>query len=165
MSNTALESGLAALKFSRNNTLAFFEDIPADQLCHSPVSGGNHALWILGHLAQTDDFFLNALGGEPAALPEEYASLFGMGSTPVTDPSAYPSVDDIKTAMAAQRERMVSWFSGMSAERLDAPLQGDFSRFATSHANLMSSLAWHEGLHAGQLTMIRRSVKLAPKFG
>ena len=34
--------------------------------------------------------------------------------------------------------------------------------FAANLGMLMTSIAWHEGLHAGQLTVVRKSLGLAP---
>jgi hypothetical protein len=44
-------------------------------------------------------------------------------------------------------------------------LPKDYEMFAANYCGLASSLAWHEGMHAGQLTMLRRDIGLGPKFG
>ncbi len=161
----ALSTGLATLEFSRSNLLSFMEDIPADQMCHQPVEGGNHTLWIAGHLAQTDDFFLTALAGRAPACPASYRTLFGMGSQPVNDPAAYPCLDDIKAQLDARRTDLVAWLKSLSLDQLAAPLTGDLAGFAPAHVALAGALAWHEGLHTGQLTFIRKSLGIGPKFG
>ncbi len=72
MANTVLDNGLSAMTFARENLLQFAEDIPADKLCHQPVADGNHTLWILGHLACTDDFFLSTLTNRERQCPKNY---------------------------------------------------------------------------------------------
>lgn len=62
MSLPTLEHGLSVLGFSRRALLGISEDIPASKLTFQPFPGANHALWILGHLAATDDYFLTTLG-------------------------------------------------------------------------------------------------------
>ena len=52
----------------------------------------------------------------------------------------------------------------MSDAQLRSPLPEGFTGFATSFAALMSSLAWHEGLHTGQLTVVRKSLGLEPLY-
>ena len=51
------------------------------------------------------------------------------------------------------------------AAAIAQPLPDDIKGFAANHATLMTTLAWHEGLHAGQLTIVRKSLGIAPKFG
>ncbi|MCZ6816774.1 MAG: DinB family protein, partial [Planctomycetota bacterium] len=60
---------------------------------------------------------------------------------------------------------LVAWFLSMSGERLAAALPEDWQVFAKSYGVLINTIAWHEGMHAGQLTVIRRELGLGPKFG
>jgi hypothetical protein len=48
---------------------------------------------------------------------------------------------------------------------LTSPLPKELETFARSYGGMMCSIAWHEGVHAGQLTVVRKSLGLAPKFG
>lgn len=163
--NFALECGLNALRFSRDVTFGLLEDIPADKLCHQPIPGANHAVWVLGHMANTDDSFLSALGARPAKFPESWGKLFGQGSTATPNASDYPSLDELKENMNIRREELTAWFSGLDDDKLAAPLPENLQHFASNHAALLSSIAWHEGLHAGQLTIVRKSLGIGPKFG
>ena len=79
MSNPVLERGVSALNFSRQALLQFLEDIPEDKLTHQPCAAGNHALWIAGHIAGADDYFMTHVGNKPARCPESWGKLFGMG--------------------------------------------------------------------------------------
>lgn len=165
MAVSALDLGLGALALSRRTLLSLLEDVPPDKLCHQPIPGGNHALWIAGHLAGTDDFFLNAVAGQPPKLPPHHKELFGMGSKPTPDPRAYPPFEEIKNRLGERREALVSWLKSLNPRKLDEPLPENLKMFASSHAALPASMAWHEGLHSGQLTVIRRSLGIGPKFG
>lgn len=163
--NDALGAGLFALEFARRNTLKFAEDIPADKLCVAPTADANHALWVLGHLAWTDDSILSALAGKPSALPAGFTEAFGMGSKPQPDAKRYPSVAEVKTQLAGRREALTGWLKSLSPAQLAAPLPKELSGFAPDHATLAATLAWHEGLHAGQLTVARRALGFGPKLG
>ncbi len=165
MSNPVLERGVAALKFARQTILQFLEDIPEDKLTHQPCAAGNHALWIAGHLAQADDYFMTHVGNKPARCTESWGKLFGMGSTPKPDAATYPSLSEIKNSLADNREALLGWFGSMSGEDLNKPLPDDYKSFAADFGMLMTSIAWHEGMHTGQLTVVRKSLSLAPKFG
>ena len=83
----ALRNGLGALAFARRLTTGMLEDIPEDQHTTPPCPGGNHAIWVAGHIALTDDQFRVGLGGHPPACPDSWRDLFGMGSKAEPDPS------------------------------------------------------------------------------
>lgn len=164
MTQSLLDTGLHALEFSRGALLALAEDIPPDKWCHQPAPGLNHALWVLGHVAWADDFFLGALDGQPTKLGERWSREFGMKSTPRPSLAEYPSVAEVKAGLAAARDRLRSWFQSMNAAKLATALPQDFLNFAPKFGALMFSIAWHEGLHTGQLTVCRKSMGLKPKF-
>jgi uncharacterized damage-inducible protein DinB len=164
MSNLVLENGTATLNFARQFTLELLSDFPQDKLTHQPCAAGNHAMWIAGHIAYADDMFMSKLGNKPARLGDHWVTLFGMGSTPQPDAGLYPSLGEVTNALADTREGLLAWFGSMSAEELGNPLPEDFKPFAPNYGMLMVSMAWHEGLHTGQLTVVRKSLGLAPKF-
>ena len=65
MANHLLDTGMAALSFSRQATMSLIDTLSEDQFLHQPIDGANHAMWIMGHLACSDEYFLNKLGGKP----------------------------------------------------------------------------------------------------
>ena len=159
------EIGRAAMDMARKATIAFNEDIPDDKFLHRPVPSGNHAAWILGHIAYADSMIAAQVGDIPQSAPDGFNELFGMGSTPSDDASIYPSVAELRAALEPTRESMIAWFKGMDDAQLAAPLPEGWEGFAPTHAALMGICAWHEGLHGGQLTVIRKSLGLPVKFG
>ncbi len=144
MTNDLIDAGLAALGFARQALLGMIDALPEDKILHQPCQGANHAMWILGHLACTDEFF--------------------MKSKPTTNAADYPPIAEVKEILAHNREALISLFSNMDEARLRSPLPGDLNS-APSHAALIPTIAWHEGMHTGQLTVIRKSLDLAPVFG
>ena len=164
MSNIVLENGIAGLNIARNWMLELLSDIPQDKLTHQPCAAGNHAIWIAGHIAYADDLFASKIGNKTARCSDSWVKLFGMGSIPQADAGAYPSLREVTNALADNREGLLASFSSMSAEELAKPLPDDFKTFAATLGQLMISIACHESLHAGQLTVVRKSLGLAPKF-
>ncbi len=154
------EIAKSILEMSRRSTLKMVADMPADKFCHQPVPGANHAMWILGHLANTDNWFACTLGQRESVIDESWGNVFGMKTTPVSDPSGYPSVEDVKAGVERARESLLEALDSMDEQQLLAPLPGELAGFAPNVAGAMSALAWHEGLHAGQLSAIRRSLGL-----
>ncbi len=168
MSNVAetvsplLATGLRTLEFARGVTQMLLEKTDDSLFFKRPFPGANHPAWIVGHLATTDDLFLSMLGGRERVLA--WDELFNMGSKCLDDASAYPSRAELEGAMKERREAMLAWLSGLSDEELLAPIEGDLASFASTKAMLMSSMAWHEGTHSGQLAWARRAAGLEPLF-
>jgi len=160
-----IKTGVAALELARGKTLRLIEDIPESELCRPAWEGGNHTLWVLGHLAWTDDYFMQTVGKRPTCLPDGWADRFGMGSTPVATPADYPAPAEVRDRLGSSRAALIDWFQNMDASQAETALPEALADFAPHFAGLASTLAWHEGLHAGQLTVIRRHLGLGPTTG
>ncbi len=154
------EIAQSALELSRRSTLKMVADIPNEKFCEQPVPGANHAMWILGHLANTDNWFASTFGKRESVIDESWGKMFGMKTTPVSDPSGYPSVGDVKAGLERARLSLMEALKSMDEQQLLAPLTEGMESFAPNIAGAMSTLAWHEGLHAGQLSALRRSLGL-----
>lgn len=153
-----------SLRLSRSATRKLLAGIPADKRCAQPGGCVNHALWVAGHLACTDDYFLNKFGGAPLALPQEWHTLFGMGSKPVSDASAYPAYDAVLTAMEARREALIAWFQGRSGAELETAGPEEWKDYAPTVEEVAHFASWHESYHGGQLSVLRKSLGLANAF-
>ncbi len=158
--SSLLEIAKSVLELSRRSTMKMVADISADKFCHQPVPGANHAMWILGHLANTDNWFATTLGKRESVLDESWGKMFGMKTTPVSDPSGYPSVEDVKAGLERARQSLLEALDSMDEPQLLAPLPEAMEGFAPNIAGAMSTLGWHEGLHAGQISAVRRSLGL-----
>jgi len=161
----ARDTGLGNLTFARGLTEMLYDGISPDKLLHAPFPGANHALWIMGHLATTDDMFLGKLMPREPKLLAKWGELFGMGSKPVGDAAAYPSFDEIRAAFRNMREELMGWLKSQDDAAMARPLPEGLEMFAPNLATFMGNLAAHESLHAGQLTVIRKHLGLAPKIG
>lgn len=159
-----LETHLVALEFARYFTNTMLDNIPDDKLCYQPIPDSNHALWVMGHLACTDEFFMQVCGGPWNQRFESFKGVFFMGSKPLADRGAYPPVAEVREWLQDSRTRMVEWLKGQSPEELATPLPEYLQRAATDRLKLVARLAVHESAHSGQLTVIRKSLGLAPVF-
>lgn len=162
---SAIEPGINALDFARSATLKLAADITDEQMTHRPTPQANHAAWILGHLAYADDGFRTKLSGNEAVIPENYEALFGMGTTPSDDASLYPSKADLIAVLEQSHAALTSWFKSLSDEQIASPLPEGMEMFGANHATLAATMTWHEGIHAGQLIEVRRSLGLPRAFG
>lgn len=162
---SAIEPGLNALEFTREATLKLAAEITDEQMLHRPTPEANHTAWLLGHIAYADNGFRSKLSGSPSVIPESYEALFGMGSTPSDDASIYPSKAELLKTMEKSHTALIEWFKSLSDEQLAESLPEDMEKFGANYATLASTLIWHEGLHAGQLVEVRRSLGLPRAFG
>ncbi|GIW74807.1 MAG: hypothetical protein KatS3mg103_1329 [Phycisphaerales bacterium] len=138
----------------------------------------NHLAWTLGHLALTahrcTDRVLGADG--PGTLPAEDflpgsvgdADRYGaegvaFGSTPVDDPSRYPTLARGLAIMHAAHERLAE-----ALRRADAPALARTTPWGagqTTVADLALRMGFHVATHAGQIIDLRRALGLGPVLG
>ena len=162
---TTHESAKAVLEFARSITLKMVDDIPAEKICAIPLDGTNHALWVLGHLAVTDNWFAGTLANRESVIDESWEPLFGMKSEPSADASTYPSLAEIKAGLERARQSLLSGFESLNEQQLQAPVPEALKGFAPNVGGAALTLAWHEGFHAGQLSAVRRSLGLPLTMG
>lgn len=160
-----LDTGLFVLDFTRQATAGFLNGIEGDLFFKRFCETGGNAAYIAGHIAATDDMTLQMLAGQPAGLTEQETKLFGGGAEPSENPADYPSRERIMELFAERRAAVLAYFKSLSDAELTAPVESPMAQFGDTRAKLMSSLAWHEGMHAGQLTVIRRQNDLPRVFG
>ncbi len=145
--------------------LALLDGIPEEHRLHVPVPDGNHATWIAGHLAWEDDDILSHLvEGRGSKLSQAWHDQFAQGSRASTDADHYPDRGEIRAALDTLREELAGFFSE-SVDCLADALPAGIHAFARDLAALMPALACHEMIHVGQLTVIRKSLRLPPVFG
>ena len=76
--NATHAHGLIGMNWVHEQLEKMADTIPADKLLHQPVEGGNHTMWILGHVAVSDDYFLGTFSDQPRTL-EAWEKMFGYG--------------------------------------------------------------------------------------
>ncbi len=162
---SAMEPGLNALAFARGVTTKLARDIAQDQMTHRPMPNCNHTAWLLGHLAYADNGFYTKLSGNDPVIPENFEALFGMGTTPSDDACLYPSKAELLEVLERSHAALTDWFKSLPEEKLAEPLPEGMEMFGANHATLAATMAWHEGVHNGQLIEVRRSLGLSRVFG
>ncbi|MBA2113677.1 DinB family protein [Bremerella alba] len=128
------------------------------QVCNQ----SNHALWFIGHMATTDNFFVSLLAPEKADAKENYQEMFGLGSTPSTKLEDYPPIADVRGYMDDRRQVLLEILASLSDEDLATKTPDGTPDFLADYGQVFETAIWHEGLHSGQLTMVRRSLGHKP---
>jgi len=153
---------LAAYNWTQTALQAVFDAIPGEQFLHQPFPDANHALWTMGHLATVDQYFLKSLAGRDGALFDKYRTMFFAKSVPSPNAGDYPPLEAVREYFRESRAAYRAWVESLDDAQLAAPLPEEWQRFAATLGGMVLRLVWHEGMHYGQLTVIRKSLGLLP---
>ena len=142
------------------------EDVDEAQMVAQPHGVVNHPAWTLGHLI----FSAQAIGGEMGVAPwlgDGWGKPFGTGSTPQSDPSLYPSKEELLAALADAQRRLAERLKEIGEEGLSEPMPDVRYRevFPTLGHAVLHILTVHASLHVGQLQAWRRAMGLARASG
>lgn len=136
-----------------------------EEWTHQLFPGANHALWFAGHMALVDNSFLRRVAPEKGVEREDYVAKFGRGSVTTGDPADYPPAEEIVAFMRDRRQLMVEEIAKFTDDDLTKPLPPGFPPFLPDFGQLFAFYAWHEGMHSGQISMIRRALGHPPMVG
>jgi hypothetical protein len=121
--------------------------------------GGNHPLWILGHLAWSEGQILEPMLGRENPLAH-WKPIFGFGSEPTADASKYPSFDEVRKAFVDARAQTIKLLATFTDEDLDR----DSERCPPEHKPVVGTYALCFRLmisntltHVGQAADARRA--------
>ncbi len=135
------------------------DPVPAERFAEQPAAGVNHPAWVVGHLAFAADFGLKMCGA-PITCPEDWPTLFGIGSVPVADLGAYPPKAELLAAYDLAHVKLTAAVPHADPTALAGPQPLDFMRphIQTVGELLSHILSTHEAFHLGQLSTWRRVV-------
>ena len=160
----------SSLNLARRLTTAFLDDFgsKSDWLKQSHP-GTNHALWITGHLALADNFFASKFRPEVDHKPEGWEDLFWFGSEVTAESQRYPDPTEVRLYFDGRREMLLSVLKELSLAELNQPAPPAEARSPIAGAPNIGQafffIAYHEGMHSGQLSVIRRGLGYAPLYG
>jgi hypothetical protein len=153
------------LQMGANLFKMFTSDLSDEEYLFQPTEGGCHLLWILGHLAHTQEWALTNLAGQPSRMPKEMQELFSGGSTVYGDASRYPSPTEVQDLFAGTQERMLAALAAFDTARWSDPSpEGIPHEFFPTLGSMWEMLAVHTFWHFGQLTVNRRMMGKPPKL-
>lgn len=163
-----IASGVAGMAMSRQFVLAALrEGLTAENLVFQLPPSRTHILWTIGHLAWSRDRFLNGTLGATPVLPDSYGELFTFQTEPVADASAYPPLDEVLAQYQAAHEAGVARLGDMKDSDLarELPEESPIREVFPTVGALLGGTPFHEGYHAGQITLLRRAQGLEAGFG
>ena len=162
---TANEALSLALEAGSDWLLAIVRDLKGDELLTRPTeNGGNHALWVLGHLATSEAAIINGYVLGNANPLKSWEPLFGMGSSPSDNAADYDSVESLLAKFKEVRQATLQTLQEISPEELDAQTGADYPIFSTK-GKCFAMMVSHQAFHTGQLSDVRRALGKKPLLG
>jgi hypothetical protein len=155
-----------ALRMTDESTTRLVEDMRDQPLTRANTPGGNHPLWVLGHLAVVEGMIPHTVFGEPHPV-QHWWPLFGTGSVPTDDPAAYPPIDEVLATYRDLRAKNVARLEEIGEAGLDrAPkvIPPGFEDEMKTIGRTFHVIALHQMFHLGQVADARRAAGKAPFF-
>ena len=147
-----------AMQMTEQGTAALVADMRDAALTQPTSRGGNHPLWVLGHLAYLEGAIPTVLLGEPNPV-ERWAPLFASGTQPKTDASAYPSFDEVLNTyrdMRARNLKLLDELGEASLDRIPKQIPPGFEDAMKTFGHTFLLIALHNMVHYGQIADARR---------
>ena len=140
---------------SRNMVSKFLSGYSLDQLNVIPEGLNNNLIWNIGHIIVSQQLLVYKLSGLPMLVSDELVEKYKKGTKP-EHPATQAEVEELKALL----------FSTIQQTKLDydAKLFQNYHEYTTSTGNYVLKNAedamafsnFHEGLHLGIMTIIRK---------
>ncbi len=159
----------SSLNLARRLTTGMLKDFETrEQWLFQSHPTCNHALWIAAHLGLADNAFASRFRPQIEHLPAGWKELFWFGSQVSSDSDRYPGIDEVTEYFHERRNVLLQVLSDLSAEELTQPAPpADAQSPIAGAPNIGQAfffIAYHEGVHCGQLSVARRGLGNEPLY-
>jgi hypothetical protein len=154
-----------SLQMTEQNTVGLVEDMREIPLTPT-TPGGNHPIWILGHLAVIEGQIPTILYGETNPVADWWP-LFGMGSEVKSDAASYPSFDTLLRTyrdLRANTLKMLDQIGESGLDRVPRNVPPGFENEMRTFGQTLLVIALHNMQHAGQIADTRRAAGRKPRL-
>jgi hypothetical protein len=157
---------LGRIVFARTYTLRLLDTIKPADWFRQPQGAVTFVAWQVGHLAVAEyRLALDRIRGrrdeDEALIDAAFVARYGRESVPDADPSRNPSPADIRRVFDRVHEQVLRELPGLPEEELAVPVTRPHPCFETKQDALFWC-AHHEGVHAGQIGLLRRQLGQLP---
>lgn len=123
-----------------------------------PTPTANHAAYQLVHVLGFDMMVANALGAPAFDLPAKFKTVSGKEAASIDDPTAFPTKDELLALNAKVLAATITALEKATDAQLATESPPDVRPFAATLGVLASIVPAHEGMHIGQIQVIRRKL-------
>ena len=163
---TAMQVIRKALEMGDRAMMMLLEDLKNAPMTSPTSSGGNHPLWVLGHITFVEGNIRRVVLGEDNQV-QKWAPLFAAGTEPSSDASKYPPFEEILRTYRELRNYNLQLLDKLGEAGLDQPTKytprGLEEALKTAGDTFMT-IAMHQMNHRGQLADARRALGRKPIF-
>lgn len=155
-----------ALRMTDEGTARLVEDMRDAPLTQPTSQGGNHPLWVLGHLAVIEGAIPQILFGEKNPV-EHWMPLFGSGTQPTADVGAYPPFDEVLTTfrgLRAKTLKLLDEIGDAGLDRVPKEIPPGFEDAMRTFGQTFLVVTLHQMVHYGQIADARRVAGRKPLF-
>lgn len=153
-----------SLENSTGWCMGLIQDMQNAPLQQPTANGGNHPLWILGHLAYGESFLLDGfiIGQENRFA--DWESLFAPKSTPSSNLDDYPSFEELMGKFQGVRAATLEKLDSIGESDLDAKTGApeEYGAFFGTVGACFAAMSTHIAFHAGQVADCRRAAGRDP---
>jgi len=145
------------LRFTRIYTLKVLSSVSKEVVDLIPAGFSNNILWNAGHVLGAYEQLLYANTGDVGQLSKEFIDFFKGGTKPGDWQAEPPSYEEIVTLLEQQVEQVIYTYEGRLDEIISKEMKlGSFE--IKTVRDMISFNIFHEGLHAGLINGLKRSL-------
>lgn len=153
-------------QWARQYSLQLIESVPEQRWYEVPAGMSTHLAWQVGHLAVSQYGLMlfrqrGRAEGDVELMPGWLRKSFGRGSQPTLQDSSTPTVAELLDKLSQIHQKSIVEVNQLSVETLREPCDMPFCVYPTKLGALLFAPI-HEGIHAGQIGLIRRGLGLSP---
>jgi hypothetical protein len=131
--------------------LSAFDDASARR---RPAPNMNHALWLTGHIAWAEDYFVIEIPTGKSFRRKEWDRLFDVSSEKLPD-DQYPPFDEVLAEFVRVHNEVLKALGALNMHQLGKPSNAQRRWFPTA-AHAIASQVTHGHYHLGQLVYLSR---------
>jgi hypothetical protein len=135
----------------------FLKDFSDADMLFRPAKTANHAIWQMGHLANSVRGMVTTCD-PTVAFPFEDDTRFGKSKASIDDPAFFPNKAELVGRFDQAMDIAAAWAAKLSDADLAKPTPDRMQAFAPTVANVAILLASHPFMHIGQFTVTRRAL-------
>ena len=153
------------LEMGAGITLQLLDNMHDAPLTFPTPKGGNHPLWVIGHMAFVEGQIQGMLIGRPNPLAH-WAGIFGGGTEPTANPADYPAFEEARSAFMARRADTLQYLETLTDADLDraVAVPPELQKHIGTVAKLLFVITANTLTHRGQVADSRRAAG-RPKLG
>jgi hypothetical protein len=135
----------------------FLKDFSDADMLFRPAKTANHAIWQMGHLANSVRGMVTSC--DPSvAFQFEDDTRFGKSKASINDPAFFPNKAEILGRFDHAMDTAAAWVAKLSDAELAKPTSERMQAFAPTVAHVALLVASHPFMHIGQFTVTRRAL-------